>query len=44
MPTVSPLHRTWLRRGGIMNGVDLFVFQDREGDDQAVSRDFLLLS
>lgn len=44
MPAVSPLRWPWPRRGGIMNGGDLFVFQDREGDDQAVGREFLLLS
>lgn len=44
MPAVSLLHRPWVRSGGIRHGIDFFVFQDREGDDQAVSREFPLLS
>jgi hypothetical protein len=39
MPAVSLLHRPWVRSGGIRHGIDFFVFQDREGDDQAVSRE-----
>ena len=33
-----------MRSGVIRHGIDFFVFQDREGDDQAVSREFPLLS
>lgn len=44
IPAVSLLHRPWARSGGIGHGIDFFVFQGREGDDQAVSREFPLLS
>lgn len=41
---VSPLLRPWMRGVGLPNGVDFFSFQDMEGDDQGVNREFPFLS